>query len=131
MRFLLDTHTLIWFLENNAALSKKAKNIIEDSNNKIFVSTISFYEIAIKLSIGKIILPNTLEDFIFKTTNNDIQILNLLPSHIVKYQEIPVNIDHKDPFDRILISSAIVEKLPIITIDDKFNLYSSLITIIW
>jgi PIN domain nuclease of toxin-antitoxin system len=80
MTLLLDTHALIWFLENNPALSSKLKSLIEDSKNEVFVSIISFYEIAIKLSVGKIILPDSLEDIILKTTNNDIQILGLLPS---------------------------------------------------
>jgi PIN domain nuclease of toxin-antitoxin system len=131
MTLLLDTHALIWFLENNPSLSSKAKALIEDSNNEVFVSIVSFYEIAIKLSIGKIILPDSLEDFILKTTNNDIQILNLLPSHIIKYQEIPLNAEHKDPFDKILIASAIVEKLTIVTIDEKFSLYKPLISLFW
>jgi PIN domain nuclease of toxin-antitoxin system len=131
MTLLLDTHALIWFLENNPALSSKLKSLIEDSKNEVFVSIISFYEIAIKLSVGKIILPDSLEDIILKTTNNDIQILGLLPSYIVKYQEIPINVEHKDPFDRILVASAVVEKIPIITIDEKFDLYKSIISTIW
>jgi PIN domain nuclease of toxin-antitoxin system len=131
MKLLLDTHVLIWFLEDNASLSLKAKRLIEDTQNEVFVSIISFYEIAIKLSIGKIILPNPLEDFILKTTNNDIQILNLLPSHSIKYQEIPLVEDHRDPFDRILIASAVVEQMTIITIDEKFANYKSLVSLIW
>ena len=57
MQLLLDTHTLIWFLEDNPLLKTKSKQLIEDETNDIYVSTISFYEMSIKLSIGKLVLP--------------------------------------------------------------------------
>ena len=131
MQILLDTHALIWFLENNPSLSKRAKTIIEDPDNEIFVSIVSFYEMSIKLTIGKLTLPDSLEDTITKAINNNIQIHELNRHHIVQYQEIPLISDHKDPFDRMIIATAIHEHLDIISVDENFTKYESFVNIIW
>ena len=67
MELLLDTHALIWFAEGNAALSAKAKFLIEDPQNDKYVSMVSFYELAIKIKIGKISLNASLESYFFNT----------------------------------------------------------------
>lgn len=131
MQILLDTHALIWFLENNLLLSKKAKSIIENPDNEIFVSIVSFYEMSIKLTIGKLTLPDSLEDTITKAINNNIQIFELNRHHVVQYEEIPLLSDHKDPFDRMIIATAMHEHLDIISIDENFVKYQSLVNIIW
>lgn len=121
MNYLLDTHTLIWFLEDNPKISKKADNLIKDKNNNIYVNVISFWEMAIKLSIGKLKLPEPFHIIIQKTKNIDIEILQLHTDYILKIENLPFH--HKDPFDRILVTTAITEQLPIISIDEKFDKY--------
>jgi PIN domain nuclease of toxin-antitoxin system len=131
MQILLDTHALIWFLENNPLLSKKAKSIIEDPDNEIFVSIVSFYEMSIKLTIGKLTLPDSLEETITKTIKNNIQIHEINRHHVVQYQQIPLLSDHKDPFDRMIIATATHEHLDIISVDENFVNYKSFVNIIW
>lgn len=112
MNVLLDTHVLIWSLENNSTLSDVARNAIIDGNNMVFVSSASVWEINIKKSIGKLDVPDNL--------------LDEMKSH--RFTAIDINCDHaqlagrlpyihKDPFDRILIAQAIIEKFTLITRD--------------
>jgi len=110
MNILLDTHVLIWSLENNSTLSDDARNAIIDGNNMVFVSSASVWEINVKKSIGKLDVPDNL--------------LDEIKSH--RFAPIDINFDHaelagslpyihKDPFDRILIAQAIIEKFVLIT----------------
>lgn len=121
MNYLADTHTLIWYLEGNQKLSEKAENTIKDDNNNVYVSVVSFWEMAIKSSVGKLKLPESLHSIIQKTKNFDIDILQLHTDYILKIENLPFH--HKDPFDRIIITTAIAEQLPIISIDEKFDKY--------
>lgn len=130
MDILLDTHTLLWFLEDNPSLTPEVKELIEDMENTIYVSIISFYEISIKLSIGKLRLPDTLNDTIQKTIASDISIIEMNTEHVVAYQEIPVNPNHRDPFDRMLIATAVHEDCYLISADGKFKDYSSILKLI-
>lgn len=132
MNYLLDTHALLWFLEGKTDLSLTAKTIIEDASNKIFVSTASFFEIAIKLKTGKFINSFASLDLIIqKTRENQIDTLPLSSYHTVFYDKIPLNENHRDPFDRILLAVAISEGMSLISIDEKFSLYSDLVNIVW
>jgi len=121
MNYLADTHTLIWYLEGNPKLSEKAENTIKDDNNNVYVSVVSFWEMAIKSSVGKLKLPESLHSIIQKTKNFDIDILQLHTDYILKIETLPFH--HKDPFDRMIITTAITEQLPIISIDEKFDKY--------
>lgn len=131
MKLLLDTHILIWALEDNKSLSAYHKSLIADTNNEKIVSQISFMEMAIKINIGK--LPDftiALENFILQTKNDGFTILPLSNKHIAAYTSLPLISEHKDPFDRFLITIAIEEGMDIITVDEKFKAYNHLITIL-
>jgi len=122
VRYLLDTHTFIWFCVNDKRLSLTAREIIKDSKNCIFLSVISVWEIIIKISIGKLRLKIPLNEFIKKALKEyDFRILNLSLSHVFVLEDLPYF--HKDPFDRILVSQAIVEDLIIITQDNFIPKY--------
>ena len=124
MKVLLDTHILIWVLENNKALSSHHKSILTDANNEKIVSQITFMEMAIKINIGK--LPDfkiSLNDFIQQVEKDGFNILRLKNSHITTYTSLPLVSDHRDPFDRFLIAIAISENMSIITVDEKFKAY--------
>ena len=122
MKLLIDSHVWIWWMADLEALSKETRHILEDPRNEIFVSTASSWEIAIKYSIGKITLPSSPEEFFIhalaKCGFSTLKIDNL---HALRVASLPLH--HNDPFDRMLIAQAQVEKLPIITSDKKFSMY--------
>ena len=131
MKILLDTHALLWFIEGDSQLSQNAKKLIEDPKNEVYVSHISFFEISIKLKIGKLQLLKSLRDIYDDALNAGIELLDLEFEHIENYQSVPLIADHRDPFDRILIATALHEDLSIITIDEKFENYKHIINVIW
>jgi len=126
MRYLLDTHALLWFISGER-LPDNVVSEIKNSENKIFVSIASIWEIGIKYSIGKLIMKigfDDIKDFMF---NNNIEILPVEFSHIQELIKLPLV--HNDPFDRIIIAQGICEKLVIATKDEKFKGYP--VNIIW
>ncbi|MTJ50779.1 type II toxin-antitoxin system VapC family toxin [Dolichospermum sp. UHCC 0259] len=118
MSFLLDTHILLWFLENDSKLSNQVREVITNRENLIFVSAISAWEISIKQSLGKLIAPSNLEEAL---RFSNLEILAMTLAHGIKVADLPMY--HKDPFDRMLIAQALVEGLTIITVDQKFKFY--------
>ncbi len=122
MNYLLDTHTFIWFSENDLTLPDSLKSIIENSDNTIFLSMISLWEIAIKNSLGKLPLTQPLEIIIKEVIDSRLHLLNISPSHILQVNKLPYH--HRDPFDRLIIAQGVAEQLTIITKDIAFNKYS-------
>lgn len=121
MNLLLDTHALIWFLSGDESLSKKAREIIEDEKNQNFISVGSIWEIAIKLSLGKIELKNGFNNFLKLIENNGFEILPISFSHLMVLSEL--EFIHRDPFDRLIIAQAISEEMSIITKDEHIRNY--------
>ncbi len=118
MNLLLDTHVLIWALENNPVLSDKAREAIIDGSNMVFVSAASVWEISIKTAMGKLKVPDNLieEIEIHRFTQ-----LNMNFEHAKLAGELPDI--HKDPFDRMLIAQAKIEKLTLVTQDNNIAEY--------
>lgn len=127
MKYLLDTHTLIWFFNGNKSLPNKSKKIIEAPTSDLFVSIISFWEISIKKSLGKLDIETTTKNLFQEVEDSPIKIIYLKADYIFQVEKLPFH--HKDPFDRILISTAQIEKLKIIGIDEVFDKYR--VTRIW
>lgn len=122
MNLLLDTHTFLWFIGGSGNLSSTARSLVGDEANQPFLSIASLWEIAIKLSIGKISLVQPFEDLIPQQMDlNGIKQLDIALNHVVNVAELPFH--HRDPFDRLLISPAIVEKMPIVGADTSFDAY--------
>ncbi|WP_338762101.1 type II toxin-antitoxin system VapC family toxin [Bernardetia sp. ABR2-2B] len=119
--YLLDRHTLLWFLNGDDTLSKPAKDILRDIENTIFVSIASLWEIGIKMSIGKLKLAYSLEEIVENMQLQNIQVLAIQPLHIIKMTTLPFH--HRDPFDRIIIAQAITEKMKLISRDGEFKKY--------
>jgi len=121
MKYLLDTHTAIWALDDKTKLSEKAKAIIDDVSIPLCISIISAWEVAIKTSIGKLDFVGGSEKFLDEMQKNGIELFNLKGSHIKYVEQLPFH--HKDPFDRLLISTALAENLTIVTIDENIQKY--------
>ena len=119
--FLLDTHALIWFLEGDAQLSSTAKTIILDTDNRLLVSVASLWEMAIKMSIGKLTLTQSVEQIIARLPVEFIELLSIEVPHILAIQQLPFY--HKDPFDRLLIAQTKTENLTIISNETIFDQY--------
>jgi PIN domain nuclease of toxin-antitoxin system len=124
MKYLLDTHTFIWSIIDSTKLSKKANTIIKNRDNIVSISTISLWEISLKVRMKKysfsglniLLLPNYAEKMGFS-------IISLNPEEAVSYCDLPLINDHKDPFDRMLIWQAIKRKTIIISKDQHFLNY--------
>lgn len=121
MQLLIDTHILIWFLEGNKLLTKSRRQIIANPQNDVLVSTASLWEIAIKISVGKLSLARPLTDVIKQIAIENIEILPIAPEHILQVSVLPFH--HRDPFDRMIIVQAQLENLQVLTDDDEFSNY--------
>lgn len=117
-RLLLDTHALLWWLTDDPALSATAREVLADPVNEPLVSAASVWEIAIKRSLGKLTAPDDLPD---RIAEQGFSWLPVSAAHAWQVRELPAH--HRDPFDRLLIAQALVERLAIITTDAHFNDY--------
>ena len=130
MRALLDTHALLWYALNDQKLSTNARDLIVDSTNEIHVSPASFWEIAIKVSIGKLALHQPFETFIDLCLNQyHFLLLPIAPDHTARVAQLPFPPKHKDPFDRLLVAQAIAESMAIISDDSQLDAYP--VTRLW
>lgn len=127
MNLLLDTHTLIWFLEGDNHLSLTAKSYIEEASHTNFVSMATFWEMAIKISLNKLELRKPLPDLESLIWENGIEILPITIEHTLLVSQLPFY--HKDPFDRLLVAQAMSENMTLLSGDEKFKLYP--IQVIW
>ena len=128
MRLLLDTHTFLWFLLYDLRLSTTARELIDDPANDIEVSPATYWEIAIKISLGKYELPEPYDVFIEREiATNDFRILPIEPKHTAVLIILPYH--HRDPFDRLLVAQAMAEDIPIVSVDLAFDAYP--VTRLW
>ncbi|HZS09824.1 MAG TPA: type II toxin-antitoxin system VapC family toxin [Blastocatellia bacterium] len=128
MRLLLDTHAFLWFILNDQQLSATARGLIADPNNEIEISPASYWEIAIKISIGKYSLAEPLADFIEReVATNQFHILSIEPRHVAPLTSLPFH--HRDPFDRLIIAQGMVEQIPVVSADAAFDDYP--VTRLW
>jgi PIN domain nuclease of toxin-antitoxin system len=119
--YLLDTHAVLWFFSGNALLSRTVRNIITNQDCKKLVSVASVWETAIKISIGKLVFPHNTEGFVEQIRKNGFELLPITPRHIMHLEQLPLL--HRDPFDRLLISAAIIENITLLTNDADIQQY--------
>jgi len=123
VKLLLDTHSFLWFIMGSPKLGEKARALIEDAGNEKLLSVGSLWEIAIKISLGKlktaepfdVLIPRQIE-------TNGIQVLEIDIPHLAALLTLPFH--HRDPFDRLLAAQCSAEKLPIVSIDPLFDAYA-------
>ena len=132
MSYLLDTHAFLWSIFDSKKLSKIAANTFLDPENTIHVSLISFWEISIKYSLGKISLKNiTPEELPSIALSSGIEIFNLNPSDVSSFYKLP-KIHNKDPFDRLIIWQSIRNDFILISKDSKMKQYKNYgLKVIW
>lgn len=118
MNYLLDTHIVIWWLTTPRELSKPARTILEDKHNQIYVSTASFWEMAIKQSLGRITVPRSMLTILM---SEGFKFLPILPEEALGVVDLPLL--HGDPFDRMLIIQAKTHDLILITRDKEILEY--------
>ena len=118
MNLLLDTHVLIWALTNDPTLSVPARASIVDGANTVFVSAATAWEIAIKRSIGKLQAPGNYEE---ELERHRFTPLDITTAHALAVEHLPPI--HHDPFDRMLVAQAMLEKLTLVTRDPRILQY--------
>jgi PIN domain nuclease of toxin-antitoxin system len=128
MNLLLDTHTFLWFILGDPQLSARAKDLIEDTRNEKWLSVASVWEMAIKVSVGKLTLHQPFDILLTdQLQRNGIELLPITLPHLFQVATLPF--PHRDPFDRLLIAQSLVEKMPCVSADAVFDNYG--VTRLW
>ena len=118
---LLDTHTFIWFIEGDPKLPLVIRTSIENQYNFSFVSTVSLWEITIKVSLGKLELNTDFSRLKLLIDQNGFQMLYINFEHLERVKILPYH--HRDPFDRLIIAQGMEEEMIVVTKDDALNAY--------
>jgi PIN domain nuclease of toxin-antitoxin system len=125
---LLDTHAFLWWVEGTPALGRRARAAVANPDNEVFLSMASCWELAIKLSLGKLRLTQRLDRFIpEQVTVNSFSLLPIELRHVVGVADLAFH--HRDPFDRVLAAQALQDQLAIVSSDRVFRKYG--VTVIW
>ena len=127
MKLLLDTHAFLWFLAGDAMLSKKTKTLIESPENEKYISIASFWEIAIKYNLGKLVLDVSFAELKTEMIKNGFRMLPITFDDTLRLSTLPFH--HRDPFDRIIISQAMENNLMLLSCDSNFHLYD--LKLVW
>jgi PIN domain nuclease of toxin-antitoxin system len=122
MKYLLDTHMVLWLAENSPKLSNTAKAIILDETNDKYVSIASCWEVSIKLSLNKLVLVGGTREFFHIIRENGLKLLQVEEDHLASLEILPFH--HRDPFDRLIIVTAISENLVLLSDDSQLLDYA-------
>ncbi|GAB6040166.1 type II toxin-antitoxin system VapC family toxin [Endothiovibrio diazotrophicus] len=120
MRYILDTHTLLWALMCPEKIPEPTTTILLEPSNTLFVSVVSHWEIAIKESLGRLVPPRNLDETIIESGFTP---LSLTAAHCLAYGKLPLYPEHRDPFDRMLAVQSRMEQATLISRDEKLDLY--------
>jgi PIN domain nuclease of toxin-antitoxin system len=126
MKVLIDTHVLLWGLQDESKLSRRVRTLLPVA--EVWISVATLWEIIAKVQAGKLVLPSPVGDYLAtKLTANGVSVLPLTFDHVRRLEELPVH--HRDPFDRILIAQSLNESLPLVSADPQFEKYP--VELIW
>jgi PIN domain nuclease of toxin-antitoxin system len=122
VKVLLDTHAFLWMSLDAPQLSQRARDLIADMDNELLLSPASYWEIAIKISLGNYELDEPLDEFVNREVErNALDVVPIQPEHASEVARLPFH--HRDPFDRMLIAQALVEQVPVLSKDAVFDDY--------
>lgn len=122
MTLLLDTHTFLWYVQDDEKLSREARALISAAGTRVLVSIVSLWEIGIKSATGKLGLPDFFEPFVRRELDrNRITILDLDLDHVIHAHRLPLH--HRDPFDRMLAAQSLAEGIPLVGRDRELDAY--------
>jgi PIN domain nuclease of toxin-antitoxin system len=126
MKVLIDTHVLLWGLQDEAKLSRRVQALLPAAD--VWISVASLWEIIAKVQVGKLALPTPVSEYLAaKLTANGVSVLPISFDHVMRLESLPLH--HRDPFDRILIAQSLSESLPLVSADPQFERYS--VELIW
>ena len=128
---LLDTHTFLWFSNDDALLPKSVSSALEDPAARLFLSIVSTWEIAIKHGSGRLDLSLPFNELVFEApAKRGIDLLIIEPRHVVRYSTVGFpNQDHRDPFDRMLVAQSLEDGLTLVSRDAKLDAYG--VPLLW
>ncbi|GHV42661.1 twitching motility protein PilT [Clostridia bacterium] len=121
MKYLLDTHVVLWAASNHSNLSETVKTLVLESGSQKYVSIASIWEVALKLGVGKLNIDGGLEAFYRMIDDNGFITLGIERKYVYRLTDLPLI--HRDPFDRMLIATALAEDLTLVTIDENIRKY--------
>jgi PIN domain nuclease of toxin-antitoxin system len=127
VRALIDTHALLWFFLGDRRVSASARAVIEEEDAELVISAASVWEMAVKASSGKLALSSSIEDFVAGQVARGYRTLSVSALHAAAVEDLPWH--HRDPFDRLLVAQALVERVAIVTRDPIFKKYG--VSTIW
>jgi len=128
MRILLDTHTVLWWVDDDDRLSATARKLLADSRTSNLLSVVTVWEVAIKYHLGRLRLPGTPEEF-FANITDELDLITLPIEKVYAFTAASLPLHHSDPFDRMLISQAIIEQVPILSSDTRLARYP--VQVLW
>ena len=120
-QYLLDTHAAMWFFNGDDAISETAKRIILDLSNSKYLSMASAWELAIKIGLEKLDFEGKAAGFIELAESNGFTVLPIKTAHLSTLETLPLL--HRDPFDRLLVATALAEKMTLLTVDKNIARY--------
>ena len=127
MKLLVDTHAFLWFVAGDSKLSGAARRALEAADAELHLSAASVWEMAIKSGLGRLTLPAPVTQYVADKAKAGLQVLPVEWVHAAAVERLPFH--HRDPFDRLLIAQAQIERLPVVTRDRVFRRYG--VTVIW
>ncbi|MBS4096651.1 MAG: type II toxin-antitoxin system VapC family toxin [Sulfuricella sp.] len=128
MKLLLDTHLAIWWEANHPRLPRIVKELVCDQAESVFLSRASLWEIAIKISTGK--LRMDVGQFVGNIESNGFEWLDIKNEHLLAVSTLPLHDDHRDPFDRLLVAQSRSEPLVLLTVDAKLARYGETVKVV-
>ena len=128
MKLLIDTHCWLWWLSSPERLNERSRSLLEDGRNIVLLSAASAWEIAIKVGLQKLALPMPPEQFVpFHLADQGMDSLPVVQAHSLRAGSLPAH--HRDPFDRMLIAQAQVERVALMTADEQLKAYE--VQLLW
>ena len=127
MKLLLDTHAFLWFVTGDPRLSRRARRALEADGAELYLSAASVWEMAIKASLGRLVLPGSVEEYVAEKLADGFSMLSIDWPHAAAVEKLPFL--HRDPFDRLLAAQALTERVSLVSADPVFREYG--VKVVW